>query len=563
MGSMSHPRRTGELYHPSPVHAQPAPDPRTRTSAVTDWSRTSRDQPSLHVLDRTLTSRKPCSTAPRDIERYHRSPIHGEFKSPLAHRSIAAGLNSLAISRTQLLGETGAGTCSLAPVSEGPATRTTVHTSGARSFLRHHAYFVLTAIVALAMIGHTVNQTWASPDFWFHLASVRDFAHSPLDPSNPLIAGNAPDPYLSPYTFVLGVITRVTGASSVTLLATAGLFNMVLLFIGIRRFVECVSTVELAPVFTLLFTLLAWGLDPWRWSGFFELNSIGTVLPLSSTFASGLGLITIAALCGWLRGRGPAHLVVAGVGAPVVLLSHPITAVWVGALGIAFLVSEVNPENKRRLLALVTVLVGATLLAVAWPFYPVFGALVRSRSFDASNVAVYHGLAQRTFLALPGCALLAVRFLHRRKDPLAIGAALLAAVFVCGYVLHHEALGRVLPGLLLTAHVAMAVWLAEVVAKWPDVSAKGRYLISGTVAVIIVVGLAGSAAGVIRDVPPRRSSCTFQERPTTRELGGTVRSAHETDTCRRSDGGVTARSSRHGGLERESDRTSRARTLCE
>jgi hypothetical protein len=384
-------------------------------------------------------------------------------------------------------------------VSVGQAT--TVHTSGARSFLRRHAYSVLAAIIAVAMIGHTVNQTWAAPDFWFHLASVRVFAHSPFDPGNPLVVGNAADPYMSPYAFVLGVITRVTGASPVTVLATAGLFNLVLLFIGIRRFAECVSPAELVPVFTLLFTLLAWGLNPWRWSGFFELNSIGTVLPLSSTFASGLGLVTIAALCAWLRGRGAAHLIVAGVGAPLVLLCHPITAVWVGALGIGFLISEANPQNRRRVPALVAVIAGATLLAVAWPFYPVFGALVRSRSFDASNAAMYHRVAQRTFLALPGFVLLVVRFVQRRKDPLAIGAALMAAVFVFGYVFHHGALGRVLPGLLLTAHVAMAVWLADVVTRWADVSARSRYLISGTVAVILLVGLAGSAAGVIRDVP--------------------------------------------------------------
>lgn len=369
------------------------------------------------------------------------------------------------------------------------------------SFLRRHAYASFSSLVLIAMIGHTLNQKWASPDFWVNLASIREFAASLFHPGNPLIVGSARDPYMSPYAFVLGAIVRSTGFHAVNVLAVAGIVNLLLLLFAIRWFVASVSTVEFAAFFTVLFTLFAWGFNPWRWSGFFSLNSLGTVLPLSSTFASAVGLISIAALCRWLRVGNRWQLVLVAVGTPLVLLSHPITAMWVGAIGIAVVLGETHATNLRRLLLLLVVIVASSLLTFAWPFYSISQTLTRSSNFDASNAAMYRGVVPHAFLALPGFVLLGIRLVRRHRDPLALGAVFNAAVYGAGYALHHDAFGRVLPGIMLMAHLAMAIWCAELVARWTNLPVSRRYAFGVSLAVVVVVGGAGSAGGAIRAVP--------------------------------------------------------------
>ena len=97
-------------------------------------------------------------------------------------------------------------------------------------------YLIVSSGLFVVMLGQTLNRIWPSPDFWFYLASVREFAARPLHPLHPLIVGSDADPYMGPYSFALGLITRVSGVDAVNLLAVAGLANFVVLLAGIWRF---------------------------------------------------------------------------------------------------------------------------------------------------------------------------------------------------------------------------------------------------------------------------------------------------------------------------------------
>ena len=363
----------------------------------------------------------------------------------------------------------------------------------------NRVYILLATLLVLAMLGQTINQIWAAPDFWVNLAAVREFAAAPLHPHNPLVVGNAPDPYLSPYAFALALIVRVTGIRAVSVLAAAGIGNLVLLLVSLRRLaVRISSTAFMAPL-TLLFTLAAWGWAPWRWSGFFDLNSIGTVLPLASTFASAVGMLVLAALLDWLRTGRRNQLVVLLVASPLVLLSHPVTSLWVAAVAAAILLSEIT-NTRAPLWPVVAVAGVAGAVAVAWPFYPVARTLTHASAFDASNVAMYHGLASRTLLALPGFVLIGLHLLRRERDALALGALFNVAIYVVGYALHHDAFGRVLPGIMLMAHLEMARFVGETIANRGTVrTAVARAVGAGTLAVLLV-GTIGCASGVLRTV---------------------------------------------------------------
>jgi hypothetical protein len=360
-------------------------------------------------------------------------------------------------------------------------------------------YVGLAAFLFLAMVGHTLNESWASPDFWVHVGAVQEFADQPLEPANPFVVGNDADPYLSPYTWVLGVISKVTGLDAMRVLAMAGLANLILLLTGLYRLVTTLSSRWLAPPLALVFTLFAWGLSPWRWSGFFNANSIGTALPLGSTFAAALACFALSAALRWLRSGSRAELALVGVLTPVVIICHPFTATWAAAVGLGFVVAAAGHCNRHRVGALTVVGAAGTALTLAWPFYPVADLLHTSSDLETINAAIFHRVLPRIFLALPGVVAIWLRQRERRRDPITFGFAASTMLFALGWVLDRPTLGRALPAVMLMLHLALADLVATLVEK-PDIGRRRAPTILA-VSLGVMVGVAGTAAGMVRAVP--------------------------------------------------------------
>lgn len=149
----------------------------------------------------------------------------------------------------------------------------------------NRVYVGLSVGLCLLMIGHTINKQWSDIDFWVWLGAVREFSLRTFDPAHPLIATNAPDLYMGPYSFVLRLVTSLTSVDPVLVIAIAGILNLILVLADLWRLTRLVSTTPWAPALALVFGLLAWGWQPWRWGGYLNLNSIGFGLPYGSTFA--------------------------------------------------------------------------------------------------------------------------------------------------------------------------------------------------------------------------------------------------------------------------------------
>jgi hypothetical protein len=359
-------------------------------------------------------------------------------------------------------------------------------------------YLALGALLFVAMVGYTINEEWESPDFWVHLAAVQEFADRPVDPGNPIVVGSDPDPYLSPYTWVLGVITRVTDADAVRVLAVAGLGNLVLLLAGLYRLVTTLTSRWLAPPLALIFTLFAWGIRPWHWSGFLHLDAMGVVLPLASTFATALAFLGLSAAVRWLRTGASTELAIVVTTIPLIATSHPFTAIWTAALGLGLVVGSADGTKRRCVLALVAA-VGAGALALAWPFYPLAELPGTSSTFDASNAPMFAKVIERSFLALPGVFALWLRLRTNRRDPLVLAFAASAAIYGLGWALDRPTLGRVLPGIVLILHVALADLVASVLEE-PS-QRRRRSTAIAAVSVGVAVGAVGVASGLVRTVP--------------------------------------------------------------
>src|SRR5439155_18840194 len=94
----------------------------------------------------------------------------------------------------------------------------------------------------------------------------------------------------------------------------------------------------------LLFILFLWGHNPWFFSGFLHWNVLGLVMTYPSTFSKGVVFLALAAHLQFLRSRDSRWLL-AMVGASfVIVLAHPIDAVflWITAGAVCIGIPELG-----------------------------------------------------------------------------------------------------------------------------------------------------------------------------------------------------------------------------
>jgi len=315
-------------------------------------------------------------------------------------------------------------------------------------------------VVTALAVGLALRGPW-SGDLGVHLATVDRLRTSLTRPGNPLVDADVPSPYYSPYTVLLGLVARLTGHSSHTVLWAAGPLVVVLLLWGLRAFVRTLTDRPLAPTLALVFVLLLWGVKTRVWSGFLSLWALPLVMAFPSTVALALTLLlwaglarTLDAPVRWSRFLG------LGLLAALVALVHPFT-VLTAALGVlAIVVHRARRLSLAQWLWLGQAAVEAGVLVLIWPYWS-FVALLRSGGdFDAVHRALYdrpwlyYGLVA---VALPA---LWLRWRRDRLDPLVLLFAAAAVVVALGWLTGRYALGRVWPAVLLSAQVALAVELS-------------------------------------------------------------------------------------------------------
>ena len=367
----------------------------------------------------------------------------------------------------------------------------------------------MSAVVLVLCAFQTANHLWTDLDFWVWLGPVRAFAARPLDPGHPLLAGDAGDPYLGPWSWVVGTGSRLTGVSPFAAVAGVGLVHAVLLLAGLRALTRRVTDAPWAPVLMLAFTLTAWGFGPWRGSGYPNLNSLGTALPLGSMFAVALGSFGLAWWWDWCARDRPRDLGAASAAFVVVLLTHQITGLWVALVAVGILVGVTPAWTRRRTVALGVAAVAAGAVLAAWPFFGFFAMVRGAADYDWINPWAYRQLPLRVLLALPAVPILIGRWRRSRRDPLVVAEVLLVVVLVAGWVGDRITLGRLVPGAMLVAHLAMADWFAR---RCTVATGRDRTWARIGVVGIVVVGAVGSVGGLARMIPRPLMPGTVEER---------------------------------------------------
>ncbi|MET9874590.1 hypothetical protein ABZZ36_08200 [Actinacidiphila glaucinigra] len=348
-------------------------------------------------------------------------------------------------------------------------------------------------------------RTWQSPlasDFGQHAAAIERIAADWLHPANPLLdVPGTGSPYFTPYTVVLGLLSKVTGVPGWQLLKGCGPVNLALIVTGIGAFTRVLSRRRWAPVLALAAFVLLWGPQHKEWSGFLGLQSMIRGLTYPSAFAVGV-TFWVWALTARAARRGVAGTWLhawLGLLIGTVLLVHPFTAMGT-VIGVLAIVIGMQRMPVAAGVLGRWALTGAVAFAVAawWPYFSL-SSLLGDPTVDDVHRRLYANLWQWYGLALAGLPALLCRLRVNRFDPLVLMFAADCAVAAYGWLSGSYSFGRIFGLLLVPLQFALAVELAGA-PPWTGL----RRVLAPLAAVAACAGLLAQAGAVVpeRYVPP-------------------------------------------------------------
>lgn len=327
-----------------------------------------------------------------------------------------------------------------------------------------------------------------SSDFWEHAAVVRELSVRPMSPTHPLLAIDAPHAYASPYLLAVGLAARVTGASATLALALAGVVNILLLVLALRRFlVRLLPEGEAAAPYALLFMLFLWGKDPWLWSGFFHSGFIGFGASYPSTFATAAMFLCLSLLLDALDRPRPLVLVGIGVLVALCVVTHPPTAM-VLVVGLAALFfGRVESGFIATAAILLAVVAAGVAVALAWPYFPVLSLLTsQPAEFHKAAAVFYDNVPAQVWPVMLASPVLAWRLRRDRRDPLVLFVVVLAAIYAIGDITGKYGLGRVIAFIAVSVQIA----LGAAVAGWESRLPPKRAWLAPAAVLTVVLGFA-------------------------------------------------------------------------
>jgi hypothetical protein len=374
-------------------------------------------------------------------------------------------------------------------------------------------YLAVAAVLFVLLSVQTINRQW-STDYWMYTATIGSLHDDLRHPEHDMTATDRPSERYTPYTVGLAAIERVTDLAPNTVLQLAAVFNLVVFLVAFELFVAELTRRRLVACFALLATLVMWGLDPWRWSGFLSLNSIGFELPWPATLVIGTVLLSGWALLRYDDTGTWPWVALVGVCTAFGLLAHPYTAGW-GVLMLLALFVHRRMWRRSRIVPLAIAAVLVVVALVAWPYYPFLELGVHGNDAYSSVMKVmYRDVPLRIVAAVPGFIVVLQRFRRDRTDALALMLLGGAGVYAAGAVLGVPSLGRTLPLIMLAAHIGIGILVADLVER----RRRATPIVVGGLAVCCAIGLVGIAPGLARTVPRAALPSSLRDREALRPV---------------------------------------------
>lgn len=340
-----------------------------------------------------------------------------------------------------------------------PATATIDHHRG---WLTSPGVFVAFAagLLAFVVLGGLHLNAWSDVDYWEHLAAIGAFARNPLHPLNPYVAGGGSTHLFTPFHLFWGLIVAATGTPAYGIAPVIAASNMLLFLIGLRLMAVTLVGTEAYAAPLGLSMLLLWLSPPW-WSGF---HSLG-LLPLTGSYPYWCALsLTLIVLGAWSPAGRLRTQVLLGAAVALVFLMHPLTGSFLTlALSVRTL-AEPSWRFTTRAIRLAPIVLGLAL-SLAWPFFPVGGAIRAAPAYAQQGIAgdwheFYGWFPVRLLPACLGFLYFVPAFRRRSLDWLGWVLGVCMAIYIVnGLVLHSAFFGRYVIYVALLLQWGVIRWL--------------------------------------------------------------------------------------------------------
>ncbi len=332
------------------------------------------------------------------------------------------------------------------------------------TMLSRHRYFVLCLLILYKVAVYATNGLWYG-DFWEHSAAVTAFTANPLHPSHPFFALSAPHTFLTPYHLLVALFVRATGLDVINSLALFGVINYCLLVLGLFGYIRSFTGNQAgrSSFYALLFILFLWGSGPWGHSGFLHFDLIADVLPYASTFATAISFMALTINFDGIRISGFVKTPIIAVLSAVVLLTHPLTFVFLATgLFCQCLRSGDMTTVIRRASGLTLALGVCGALAILWPYFPIIDLLTGAGDvYHSSNRPMYVDVLQRTWPVLVLSPLLLGALRDAKQRTILYHLCALSLIYGLGYVSGKYSYGRDITFIVILAQILIGACCAR------------------------------------------------------------------------------------------------------
>ena len=360
------------------------------------------------------------------------------------------------------------------------------------TMLSRHRYFVLCLFLLYKVAIYATNGIWYG-DFWEHSAAVAALVVNPLHPSHPFFGLSAPHAFLTPYHLLVAQFVRATSLDVANSLALFGVINYCLLVLGLFWYVRGFDRDQAgrSSFYALLCILFLWGSEPWGYSGFLHFGLIADVLPYASTFAMAMSFIALAINFGEMRMSRSVQALIVTVLSTVVLLTHPLTFVF---LATGLICQCLQPGDMmtvaRRTTRMVLALAVSGALAALWPYFSIIALLTGAGDvYHPSNQPMYVNVLQRIWPVLVLSPLLPGALRDARQRTILYHLAALCLIYGLGYVSGKYSYGRDITFIVILAQILLGAWFARSERRLDDLYPT----ITNALRIALAIGLIASS----------------------------------------------------------------------
>jgi hypothetical protein len=336
-----------------------------------------------------------------------------------------------------------------------------------KKILVEKKYLFLCLFLLLFFALYPILLGYYGGDFFYHAAAISEFKINLFHPTHPFYGTADGSPHLSPYHFILGAIARILNCDVILLFKWIGLFNFILLASGIYIFCITYFKNHSIPFYALLFIIFLWGYNPWGYSNFFHILSLGLLLPYHSTVTIGLSFFCFAFVIRMMNKFRWYYLMVIPILVAFISLSQPVNATFVSLGVFSFIIFSDNYKLPIKILLLVIIAFLSFLYIISWPFYHFFDLFLQLENVQREmNTGHFYNIWSILRGTFPLLVMLIISFVFIKKHlkiypSLFFFVFLLIIIYSIGSPFNINYIGRLISPIIILFQIILAAYLVH------------------------------------------------------------------------------------------------------